>query len=507
MQKKRLTRLKLIDGEPWILYYSEVNTGDRQVDENIYIRPYSYPGNYKNPRDCQVDMVKFDLQHERYWNLSQMRTGKTAGVLWGTDIRMSFMGLQRILIIAPKASLKLTWKKEIFSIMPQVATFYATGNSTAPAKKAFLEGRYQIICINPDKFWRVRSAIQQWKPQRLIVDESSDFNDPTSKRSKNLKVLIQSLPDLQFVPMTGTPLPNRPTDVWSIGRFVNDDFAARYPKFSDFEGATMRNLYKVAPGIFKQAPRENAAEIVAEALTPSIRKLTDEVNDLPDQEDMIFEVNMGDKQRKAFNEMRLHYITQDEESGAVITADMALIRMQKMLQIAQGVAYDNEGADLIVGAGPKIEEAKRLILESSGKALIMTHYKGVQRMLMKHFEKSFEVRLINGDTPEDDMIRYQKEFQLGKVNLLILGPVKVKYSLQFDAAGVTIWWGPIFSNLIHTQASARMRGVETGVFDKTLNAMLSCCSFERQVYETIADRDVMQSEAVDLYRNLLSEAV
>jgi len=53
---------------------------------NRFADVYPYPGHYKSPRDCQIEMLDFSMRHHRYYNLSEMRCGKSSPVVWKTDI-------------------------------------------------------------------------------------------------------------------------------------------------------------------------------------------------------------------------------------------------------------------------------------------------------------------------------------------------------------------------------------------------------------------------------------
>lgn len=469
-----------------------------------------YPGFYPQPRDCQRAMAEFDQTHWRYWNTSEMRTGKTAGTLWPTEAEMRWAGLKRVLILCPKSALVLTWQKEIMSIMPQVSAFYSTQPSTKATKEALLAGRHRIMVINYDKFWRCASEVQQWKPQKVIADEASECNDRRTKRARALRVLLEGKDDVRFVALTGTPLPNRPTDIWSINRFINPKTP---PNYHQFEGSIMTPAY---PGSLKLVAQPWAKQVVTELMQPNICFTTDSVADMPDHETVDVRVEMGKKQKKMFNEMRREFITEDK--GRDITAQQAGSRLWKLIQIAAGVVLADDLQPLIVGAEPKLAMTEQLMREASGKAVIFVRYRAAQQYIMDKLGKKFNLALIHGDVPDDEQLAIFRKFQSGSLDGMVVGPDCVKYGHQFDRGSVNIWWHPVHSSLVYRQASARIRGTATGVSGKTTNFNLACNAFEEKIFQTVVERIAYQEDVktgakeekfdeLEMYKRLVLESL
>lgn len=467
---------------------------------------YDWPGFYPKPRDCQRIMSEYDMDYVRYWNTSEMRTGKTAGTLWATEAQMRWCNLKRVLILCPKSALVLTWQKELMSIMPEISAFYSTGSATKQTKEAFLEGRYRIMVVNYDKFWRCASEAQRWGPQKVIADEASECNDRRTKRARALRTLLEGKNDVRFTALTGTPLPNRPTDMWSISRFINPDTP---PNYHQFEASIMTPAY---PGSRKLVAQPWAQQVVTKLMTPNVCFKTDDVDDMPPHETINMRVEMGAKQKKMFAEMRREFITEDK--GREITASQAGSRLWKLVQIAAGVAYADDMCPLVCGAEPKLKMATQIMQESGGKAVIFARYRAVQHYIMEHLGKKFNLGLVHGGVKDEDQLSIFREFQAGLLDGMVVGPDCVKYALQFDRGSVNIWWHPVHSSLVYNQASSRIRGIETGVTTKTCNFNLSCNAFEEKIFQTVVDRIKYQDDVktgkfdeLELYQKLVLDSI
>lgn len=525
--------LRNIDGSLFVIYYkdSDLGLGHEEVQDGVWVADYSvelrsqlsehditipslltvydWPGFYKEPRDVQRKMAQFDLDMHRYWNTSEMRTGKTAGVLWPTDAQMRWEELDKVLILCPKSALTRTWHKEIMSIMPQVATYYSTGSSTKPLKDALLSNRYRIMVINYDKFWRCLAEILKWGPKKLIADEASECNDRTTKRARALRTIFKGRDYIKFVAMTGTPLPNRPTDMWSNSRFINPDTPATYHQF---ETSIMTPAY---PGSRKLIAQPWAKGVVTKLMDPcNISFRTDDVPGMPPHETVEVNVEMGKEQAKAFKDLKAQFYT--ETIGKQITSQDAGSRLWKLVQVAAGSAISDDGLPMIVGAKPKLDATKHIIQEASGKVVIFARYRAVQDYIMKGLEGQYNVLLVNGSTKEKDQQIAIKKFQMGLLDAIVLNPDMFKYAEQLDAGSANVWWHPVHSSLVYGQASARIRGVESGVKGTTTSFNLACNTFESKIYDTVlrrmADQDDVKAgsaegfDELDLFTKLILEA-
>lgn len=510
MTKKSRAKLRLTDnGDLYVVYASDkdLQLSHSEISPAVWITPYSletrqeldvsgiivpplseiydWPGFYEEPRDIQRQMAEFDLKHHRYWNTSEMRTGKSAGVLWPTDMQMRWEGLRRLLILAPKNALIRTWQKEIMSIMPHVSAFYSDQPSTKALKEALDSNKYRVMVVNYDKFWRCLREIVRWGPDKIIADEASEVNDRTTKRARGLRDLFKDRDHIKFCALTGTPLPNRPTDIWSVSRFINPDTP---PSYHQFETSIMRPAYT---GSRKLIAQPWAKGLVTKLMVPNIHFKTDDVPGMPEHETLEYGVEMGKEQAVAFRELKNQFYT--ETVGKEITVRDAGEKLWKLVQVAAGSAISDDGTPMIVGAQPKVDALKRIIREAQGKVVIFARYRAVQDYIMKQLG-GFEVRLINGKTKESDQRQYVKEFQYGNLNALLLNPDMFKYAEQLDAGSANVWWHPVHSSLVYLQASARIRGTESGISGKTVSYNLYCNNFERQIYKLVLQRMKDQDE-------------
>lgn len=173
----------------------------------------------------------------------QMGLGKTVQALAAVAHTEAFPAL----VICP-ASLKLNWKREAQRWIPgaRVTVLNGTGNLAAAVK-----GSKAIVVINYENLSKHALADVSWGA--VVVDEAHYIKNSKSQRTKAVKAILAKATNARArVLLTGTPVLNRPVELWSLiealgyapvfGSFM--DFARRYcdahqTRFGwDFSGAT-----------------------------------------------------------------------------------------------------------------------------------------------------------------------------------------------------------------------------------------------------------------------------
>ena len=470
---------------------------------NRFVDVYDFPGKYDNPRDCQIEMLDFQLRHHRAYNLSEMRTGKSYPVSCQISIDIKYNKKNRIIIFAPLSTLEDTWKSELFSVNTKTPTFYSIHNTDGVKRlKKALKRKSEtdapsIFVVNFDKIWRCEDELLQYvlsgdegRLASVYIDEASDFNDHKTQKYKSLNKIMSHSP-ISLLALTGTPVPNRPSDAWAIARLINP---ATPKNWGHLRNKTME---KHPYSQYKWTPKPEAKEIIGELMQPSIRFRTDDVADMPDHEGLDVSVDMSTKQEKMFAEMKHQMITEDR--GKVITAAHAGARLWKLLQIASGVCRDSEGNSVMIGAEPKLQEVKRLIREAPRKTVIMCSFTSVQKYIIKELEGIYRVGHINGGTPTKERKKILDAFQGDGLDVLVCHPRPTRYGLKMHAASQMIWFGPVYSALDFEQGSFRIRGPGTG---KTWYIKLSCSPLEREIYALIESRMQDQQGSMDVAKAL-----
>lgn len=178
--------------------------------------------------------VKFIEDHEgRALLADEMGVGKTPqaiGFLTRNQKRLP------AIVVCP-ASVRVQWTREVSKFSDLSAKILA-GNSSVPSLLKLgvyagdrcdaLKG-VDVVITNYDILDKNLAGLKEVGFQTLILDEASAIKEPKSKRSKAALALSESIPNV--ILLSGTPLLNRPKELWNLTQAVDPTV---FPKFFGF---------------------------------------------------------------------------------------------------------------------------------------------------------------------------------------------------------------------------------------------------------------------------------
>ena len=259
-------------------------------------------------------------------------TGKTMSVLWSYDYLREIGVLRRMLVVAPLSTLDDTWLNTVHGQFFHLNAVVLHG--TRERRLRLLKDDYDVYIINHDglKTAGLVEAIRARGDIDLVVlDELAVFRNTGTDRWKAADALCNPrkdkktpLPRPWVWGLTGTPMPNAPTDAFAQCKLVTPHTVPQY--FGRFRDMVMRQA-----GPYTWLPRDNAIDIVHRAMTPAVRFSMEDCVDLPEQLLQTREVGMSAEQLSAYNDM-LRRLKAEYEGGQITAANEA-VKASKLLQI------------------------------------------------------------------------------------------------------------------------------------------------------------------------------
>jgi len=125
------------------------------------------------------------------------------------------------IVICP-ATLKWLWKSEALN---HLGIHSSILHGTKPPKSQLTKTR-RLTILNYDILQYWEGYIKSIKPKTLIIDECHFTKTRGALRSRITKRLSRSIP--YIIAMSGTPLTNRPSELWNILNIIRPDL---YPNF------------------------------------------------------------------------------------------------------------------------------------------------------------------------------------------------------------------------------------------------------------------------------------
>ena len=445
---------------------------------------YGWPGHY-TPFEHQRLTSAFLTMHKRSIVLNQIGTGKTQSALWAADYLMKKGLVRKVLILSPLSTLERVWGDGIFIHFPHLRS--VTLHGSAERRLKLLKTQADFYIVNHDGFRIVAPHLKDF--DLIIVDEATVFRNPQTQRFKSFSKWLANHPDVRLWLMTGTPTPNEPTDAWALAKLI--DSPAITKTYGMFREQVMTKV-----GAYKYVPRHDAAEIVSSVLYPSIRFTRDECLDLPPTIHQTRQVPLTADQKAHYETMWKHLITEVQQEGAITAANEA-VKIQKLVQIACGVAYGDDGRNIELDCAPRVDAVREVITEVGGKVIVFVPLTGTLHMLERELSKDWTVGVVNGEVSPSKRNQIFSAFQdTPDPHVLIAHPATMAHGLTLTAASTVIWYGPINSNEIYVQANGRIERI--GKQHTSLVVHIEATPLEAKMYKRLEQKQSLQGLLLDL---------
>lgn len=463
-----------------------LNSMGYKIPSPIYYY-YHWPnGAGHKPYQAQLETAAFVTQYRNSFILNQMGTGKTLAAGWAADFLIQEGDINKILIVTPLSTINRVWGDMFWLDFPHRRFQILYGTKDKRLKNLKEDADFYII--NPDGVKVIHDELlKRTDINHIIVDEIAEYRVAKTGKFKALKQLVDQ--GRTIWGLTGTPTPNDPTDAWAQCRLVCPENVPRY--FNRFRMDTMFQISQ-----FKWRPKPEALDIVKQAMQPAIRFKRDECFDLPEATFIDLEVELSDEQKKAYKEMSKALYSEFEQNE--ITAANEGVKMSKLIQIAGGVVYSNEGKPLFLNANKRLEVLCDVIRQAGQKIIVFVPFTEMTKMVATAIEKHWTVSIVDGSVSASKRDKIFSDFQHTEApHVLVAHPKCMAHGLTLTAASTIVWYAAYANTADYLQANARIR--RGGQKHNQLYVHLQGTEVERRVYKKIRDNESLQGTLLEMF--------
>jgi non-specific serine/threonine protein kinase len=345
------------------------------------------------------------------------------------------------LLVAP-ASLLANWAAEIARFAPELRAVVVHPSAMAPADIAALDA---AVLAAPDLVitsyaMLLRAPLltsSSW--DLLIADEAQAIKNPGAKQTRALKTISARA----RIALTGTPVENRLSDLWSIFDFINPGLLG---SGKDFGALTKRMA----------AVEHNAYGPLRELVRPYIlrRLKTDKtiIADLPDKTEQKAYCHLSRKQAALYEEAVNELASALKGAEGMKRKGLVLAMLMRMKQICNHPSQwlgDGDWREADSGKLARLREITEVIADKQEKALVFTQFRETTAPLESFLETVFgrPGLVLHGDTPvarrKELVTRFQEN---DEVPFFVLSLKAGGTGLNLTAASHVIhfdrWWNP-----------------------------------------------------------------
>ena len=355
----------------------------------------------------------------------------------------------KTLVIAPLSTLDATWRKH-FEELTNLQVCVINPKKRKELEKAFDSDDFDVMIVHWDA---LRLADMQWiqatRWQHIIADEVHKVKNRKTKTAKALK----RIPATFKTGLTGTPVLNKPDDIWSILNWLYPQFFRSYWKFRKKFVLEEVDYW----GYTKILGCKNEDELM-DILRPFyIRRLKSEVlKDLPPKYYTTLEVTLGPKQISAYRQMKKEMIAWLDQQD-VLVAPVVITQLLRLQQLA--IAYSD--GEKMTEPSTKLDALMTLIVDNPGKRfVIFSCFKQALYLLEARLTAaSIEyVRLTGDDSPPARHTSVTR-FQNGEVPIFLGTIAAGSEGINLTAANTVVFLDRDWTPARNSQAEDRLHRI------------------------------------------------
>ena len=368
-----------------------------------------------------------------------MGLGKTLQVLtWLDDMRRSDPET-RVLLIVP-ASLLGNWKKEAERFTPAIEVQILHGMTSAAMKE--LASSPPFLTITTYGMVSRLAALQERRWSAVILDEAQAIKNPGTKQTRAIKKLQAD----QRVAMTGTPIENDLTNLWSLFDFLNKGLLGSSDEFNLFA----KQLEKNPEGYQK------LKNMVSPFILRRVKTDKSIIADLPDKLETIDYTDLSAKQIVLYRKQVSELEKAISEAEGMQRRGIVLSAITKLKQICNHPdqflgqeTYDPKES----GKFAMLREICETIYEKRERVLVFTQYREITEHLAEFLEQIFHAKglVLHGGTRVKRRQEMAEAFN-GEdyVPFMVLSVKAGGTGLNLTGANHVIhfdrWWNPAVEN-------------------------------------------------------------
>jgi SNF2 family DNA or RNA helicase len=351
------------------------------------------------------------------------------------------------LLICP-TSVVGNWQRELARFAPDLQVLIHHGAARAKSDLKQQAARHDIVISSYALLHRDEKHLSEIKWGDVILDEAQNIKNPSTKQAQAARKLADGA--LWRAALTGTPVENRLSELWSIFQFLNPGYLGSQ---ADFQEHFARPIERAGD----EAATKRLKSLVGPFILRRVKTDPNVIRDLPQKNEMKVYCSLTKEQATLYEAVVRDSLRQIAESEGIERRGIVLATLMKLKQVCNHPAQFVGDGSALPGRSGKLARLSEMLEEVRSvreRALVFTQFAEMGGMLKAYLQESFgdEALFLHGGTPaklRDKMVeRFQNDPN---------GPVVFILSIKAGGTGLNLtranhvfhfdrWWNPAVEN-------------------------------------------------------------
>lgn len=351
-------------------------------------------------------------------------------------------------IVVCPSSLYLNWKKEINKFAPTLDVIVINGNAEERKAKINELNKYDVAITSYDMLKRDIESYKDFQFRYIIADEAQYIKNSNTKNSKSLK----NLNGITKFALTGTPIENSLSELWSIFDFCMKGYLYSYPKFKD--------NYEIP--IVKDDDKNAIKKLEFQVKPFILRRIKKDVlKELPLKTETVLYSSMEEDQRKIYEAYLLK--AKNEMKNLLDNSNFEKNKLQILsliTRLRQICCHPSLFLSNYTGTSAKMIQCLDILnnaILSGHKVLLFSQFTSMLDILKKELdESSIPYMELTGKTKSDKRLEMVNKFNTeNDVKVFLISLKAGGTGLNLIGADVVIHFDPWWNISVQNQATDR----------------------------------------------------
>ena len=465
-------------------------------NKKITIIPNEYEFKTK-PFNHQLEAIEYGLNHDKWLLGDSMGLGKTKVAIDLALIRKQQEGIKHCLIVCGVNGLKWNWASEIETHSDEdwkILGLKSKNSGTIKGNKDKLDDILNLstfseffIITNIETFRNEKCALELRKSAlngelgMVILDEAHTCKNPSSQQGKGMLKLA----DKYMIAMTGTPLMNNPLDLYFIMKWLGYENHSYY---------AFKNHYCIMGGYggYEIVGYKNMNEIKQSLSNFMIRRLKEDVFDLPDKIYVNEYVEMTPKQNQIYKEIKQQLMLNIDK---IVTSPNPL---SELIRLRQATGYTGILSSTIQESAKldRMEELVEEAISNGQKVVIFSNWTSIIDAVINRLVH-YRPLIITGETNDAARKIMVDRFQINDDYKVIVGTIgAMGTGITLTTGTVEIFLDEPWNRALKEQAVDRCHRIGT-TENVTIYTLIAKGTIDEKINKIVEKKGLMADAIVD----------